>query len=294
MSRALLHTPIRRAHVIAPFAQGRCCSPATGCPLSRAPRRPGCVHCQPGPGSVSVLDELTITDRHLQAYCGVNRFVVPWAPSGEPPNKDMDWLVPAARFPLAEYCANPDCQRLTYRSLADANEGRCGACATPGAQRGRWPTFQVPVVLACQAGHLTDVPWSEWLQTGRSCCVRPDLRYRSGATADRPGLRCGTCKRTATFGPDTTFPCTGQRPWLPHTDPEPCTLTARPIERTSTTAYYPWQLSSLTIPIAGSRQPAAHPRLDRQCRATRVARAATPCSAQGDGGGRGADRHQDR
>jgi hypothetical protein len=205
---------------------------------------------------VSVLDELTITDRHLQAYCGVDRFIVPWAPSTDHPNKDTDWLVPAARFPLAEYCANPDCQRLTYRSLADANEGRCNACAAPGTQRGRWPTFQVPVVLACQAGHLSDVPWVEWLhkRPGASCS-RPDPRYRLGVTADRPSLRCGTCKRTATFGPDTTFPCPGQRPWLPHTDPEPCTVPARPIERTSTTAYYPWQLSSLTIPIAGADNP---------------------------------------
>ena len=257
MSRALLHTPIRRAHLIAPFGPGALlltrnrvsaitCAPATW--MRSLPSR--------APGSVSVLDELTITDRHLQAYCGVNRFIVPWTPSSDDPNKDVDWLVPAARFPLAEYCANPDCQRLIYRPLADANEGRCTACARPGAQRGRWPTFQVPVVLACQAGHLTDVPWPEWLHRfpGASC-DRQDVRYRPGAAADRPSLRCGSCKRTATFGPDTTFPCTGQRPWLPHADPEPCILMARPVERTSTTAYYPCQLSSLTIPVAGADNP---------------------------------------
>ncbi len=254
MTQAMLYTPVRRAHVIAPFGPGALlltrnrvsavtCAPATW--MRSLPSR--------GPGSVSMLDELTITDRHLQAYCGVNRFVTPWAPAGESPSKEIDWLLPAARFPLAEYCANPDCQRLSYRSPADANEGRCGACATPGAQRGRWPTFQVPVVLACQVGHLMDAPWSDWLHNRPgAACVRPDMRYRSGATADRPVLRCGSCKRVATFNPDTTFHCTGQRPWLPHAGAEPCTLTARPIERTSTTAYYPSQLSSLTIPIAGA------------------------------------------
>jgi hypothetical protein len=257
VSRALLHTPIRRAHLIAPFGPGA---------LLLTRNRVSAITCAPAtwmrslpiraPGSVPVLDELTITDRHLQAYLGVDRFIVPWAPSSDDPNKDVDWLVPAARFPLAEYCANPDCQRLTHRSLADANEGRCNACASSGTQRGRWPTFQVPVVLACQAGHLADVPWPEWLHRWPGVsCDRPDVRYRPGTTADRPSLRCGSCKRTATFGPDTTFPCPGQRPWLPHADPEPCTLMARPVERTSTAAYYPCQLSSLTIPVAGADNP---------------------------------------
>ena len=257
MTRALLHTPLRRAHVIAPFGPGA---------LLLTRNRVSAITCAPaawmrslpsrGPGSVSMLDELTITDRHLQAYCGVDRFIMPWATPVNHPNKEVDWLLPAARFPLAEYCANPDCQRLIYRSPADANEGRCDACATPGTRRGRWPTFQVPVVLACQAGHLTDLPWSQWLHSRSGAdCTRPDIRYRPRATADRPSLRCGSCKRTATFGPDTTFRCTGQRPWLPHADAEPCTLMARPIERTSTTAYYPWQVSSLTIPIAGADNP---------------------------------------
>lgn len=74
MTGSLFVTPVRRAHVVAPFGPGALlltrnrisavmCAPATW--LRSLPSRP--------PGSVPVLDELTITDRHLQAATGVER-----------------------------------------------------------------------------------------------------------------------------------------------------------------------------------------------------------------------------
>lgn len=138
-TRSLFVTPLRRAHVIAPFGRGSLlltrnrisavvCGLATR--LRSLPSRP--------PGSVLVLDELTISDRHLQTATGVERFVMPWA-AGDNPSRDHDWLLPAVRFPLSEACSNPGCQRLTRRNAADANEGRCDACSSPNARRGRWP-----------------------------------------------------------------------------------------------------------------------------------------------------------
>lgn len=255
MSRQLLYTPVRRAHAVAPFGPGALvltrnrvsavvCGPVTA--LRALPQRPD--------GSVSVLDEQTISDRHLEAACGVRRFVTAWAASDDP-HPDRDWFLPAARFPLAEHCANPACQRMVTRIIGDANEGRCEGCAPPGG-RGRWPTFQVPLALACPAGHLADVPWEQWLhaQPGLDC-ARPDVRYRTGSVADRPSLRCQGCKRSVQFAPDTDFACPGERPQLPHAGPERCEERARPIERTSTAMYYPTQMSSLTIPVAGATNP---------------------------------------
>lgn len=257
MTSSLFVTPVRRAHLIAPFGPGALlltrnrvsavvCAPATW--LRSLPTRP--------PGSVPVLDELTITDRHLLAATGVERFVMPWA-AGDNPSRNSDWLVPAARFPLAEACSNPDCQRLTWRDASDANEGRCNACTSRTARRGRWPTFQVALVLACPAGHLDDIDWVGWLhkQDGRQCS-EPDLRYRVSPAADRPLLTCNGCGRRAQFDPDVDFPCTGTRPWLPYIGAEACAKRARPIERSSATVYYGWQLSSLTIPVAGADNPA--------------------------------------
>jgi hypothetical protein len=257
VSRALFVTPLRRAHAIAPFGPGALmltrnrvsavvCAPATW--LRSLPTRP--------PGSVSVLDELTITDRHLSAATGVDRFIMPWA-SGDDPAKETDWLVPGARFPLTEACSNPECQRLVCRDPADANEGRCDACANRTAKRGKWPTFQTALVLACPAGHLDDVDWSGWLhELPGSACESPDVRYRVGAAADRPLLLCSACGRRETFDADIDLPCAGGRPWLPHAGSEPCPQRARPLERTSAAAYYAWQLSSLTIPVAGADNPA--------------------------------------
>ncbi|MEV3938611.1 DUF1998 domain-containing protein [Glycomyces sp. NPDC049804] len=257
MSRPLFITPVRRAHLIAPFGPGSLLlthnrvsavvsAPATW--LRSLPSR--------APGSVPVLDELTITDRHLQAASGVERFVTPW-PAGDNPSHDTDWLVPAVRFPLAEACSNPDCQRLVRRDPADANEGRCNACSSPSSRRGRWPTFQAALIIACAEGHLDDMDWAGWLhnQDGPACS-KPDVRYQVSGAADRPVLTCKGCGRKEQFDPAIDFPCTGARPWLPHAGTEDCTRRARPVERTSTTVYYASQLSSLTIPVAGADNPA--------------------------------------
>lgn len=85
MSRTLFVTSVRRAHLIAAFGPGSVlltrnrvsavvCAPATR--LRSLPSGP--------PGSVPILDQLTITDRHLQAATGVERFVTPWAAGDNP------------------------------------------------------------------------------------------------------------------------------------------------------------------------------------------------------------------
>jgi hypothetical protein len=166
-------------------------------------------------------------------------------------------MVPAARFPLAEACANPECQRFVVRDQADPNEGKCDRCSSPSAKRGRWPTFQTAVVLACPQGHLADVPWDLWLH-GRpgGGCTRSELKYSASNYADRPKVSCRGCGRSENFDPTETFPCTGARPWLPGAGPEPCTEKSRPLERTSAATYYAFAPSSLTIPVAGADNPA--------------------------------------
>lgn len=203
-----------------------------------------------------MLDELTITDRHLLAACEVNRFVMPWA-AGSDPHRDVDWMVPAVRFPLAEYCANPNCQRMVTRDQADPNEGRCAACAPAPDSKRRWPTYQVSLVLACPDGHLAEVDWGRWLhQQPGGECSNPAVRYRAGASADRPTLYCQACRRNTNFDPEIDFPCSGAQPWLPGAGPVECGRRARPLERTSVSAYYAQQMSGLTIPVAGADDPA--------------------------------------
>lgn len=251
MVKSMFVAPVRRGHIIAPVGPGaltllpnRVSVIVTG-PVTwmRAqPERPA--------GSISMLDELSITDRHLQAATSVSRFVQP-PQVGSPPVRDRDWLLPGARFPLMDACVNPKCQRLVERDNADPNEGRCTACA---AGKRRWPTFQVATVLACQDGHLADVDWVGWLHDGNPCTT-PQVRYSVGASPARPRLECETCDVKRAFDPDVDFPCPGTRPWLPGTPPQDCQLRARPLERASTTMYYPQQMSALTLPVAGATNP---------------------------------------
>ena len=248
MVRTMLVATIRRAHLISPSGPGA---------LTLLPNRVSVIVTAPAAwmrsrpdrpaGSVSVLDELSITDRHLQTATLVNRFVQP--PAAEnPPVRDRDWVLPAARFPLMDACANPQCQRLIKRDNTDSNEGRCAYCASG---RRRWPTFQVATVLACQDGHLSDVDWVGVLHDGEPCGA-PQVRYSVGASPARPRLKCETCHRELTFDPEQDFPCPGERPWLPGAGAQDCQLRARPIERSSTTMYYAQQMSALTLPVAGA------------------------------------------
>lgn len=240
---------VRRGHLITPSGPGA---------LTLLPNRVSIIVTGPktwmrtrpaqDPGAVSILDRLSIADRHLQVATGVNRFVQP--PPADSPPKDADWVLPGARFPLMEACMNRDCRRMVERDPIDPNQGRCDLC---GGKR-KWPTYQVATVLACPDGHLGDVDWAGWLHEG-NLCEAPVLKYAVTSSPARPRLECETCHRQAVFDPDVDFPCPGARPWLPGTDPEQCQSRARPLERSSTTMYYAQQESSLTIPVAGTTNP---------------------------------------
>lgn len=249
MVRARFVAQVRRGHLITPSGPGA---------LTLLPNRVSIIVTGPAtwmrtrptqdPGAVSLLDQLSIADRHLQVATGVNRFVQP--PSADSPPRDSDWVLPGARFPLMEACQNRDCRRLVERDVADPNEGRCSVCTT----KRKWPTYQVASVLACPDGHLADIDWSGWLHDGAEC-VSPVLKYAVTSSPARPRVECETCHKQSTFDPDVDFPCPGARPWLPGAGAESCTLRARPLERSSTTMYYAQQESALTIPVSGTTNP---------------------------------------
>lgn len=249
MVRARFVAKVRRGHLITPSGPGA---------LTLLPNRVSIIVTGPAtwmrtvpvpdPGAVSIVDQLSITDRHLQVATGVKRFVQP--PAADDPPKDSDWVLPGARFPLMEACMNRDCRRMVQRDIADANEGRCTACGTTR----KWATYQVALVLACPDGHLADIDWAGWLH-GDDECATPVPRYSVTSSPDRPRVECDTCHKQAVFDPAVNFPCPGTRPWLPGVGAEPCRRRARPLERSSTTMYYAQQESALTIPVAGTSDP---------------------------------------
>lgn len=252
-----MFTPVRRAHLISPFGPGALqlsqngvCAVVCGPPVWLES-----LKSVEGNAAFTLFENQTIRDSHMEQPLGVDRLIAPW-PLGDDPGQRSDWFVPAARFPLYEYCVNHACRALTRKDPGDHNIGRCGRCTT-GSRR-KWQTVQVPIVLACSEGHLADVPWSRWLHgvDGPDCAFPDDLQFRPGSLPDQPMVNCQSCQRRRTLNRDDTFLCGGERPWLPGLPVEQCGRNARVLERTSTAIYYPTTVSSLAVPPLGVDNPA--------------------------------------
>jgi hypothetical protein len=138
---------------------------------------------------------------------------------------------------------------------SDRGEWKVGRCPYCQTRRGKSPpTTQVPVVLACQDGHLADVPWLDWVHEGRMCAT-PQLRYRQTASPRRPTVECRACGASRSLDDGQSFACGGERPWLPGLPPELCGRPAMLVERSSTSIYYADTASSLAIPPLGGIRP---------------------------------------
>ena len=251
-----MFTPTRRAHLISSFGPGALqlsqngvCGIICGPPvwLESLKSMEG--------ATPTLFENQTILDSHMEHPLGVGRLIAPW-PLGDDPRPRSDWFVPAARFPLYEYCVNHACRALTRRDPGDHEIGRCVKCAS--GKRRKWQTVQVPVVLACSEGHLADIPWSRWIhETGGPNCSYPDdLQFQPGSLSDQPLIVCKSCQRRRVLGREDRFSCGGERPWLPNLSPEQCGRSAHVLERTSTSVYYPTTVSSLAVPPPGVDNPA--------------------------------------
>lgn len=251
MVSRLVYTPVRHSHLITTFGPGALSVTENGVTvLTCGPRTWLRSYRLERPTLTETIEDLMIRDSHMESRLGVSRIVAAW-PLSEDPGVKTDWLVPAVRFPLAEFCRNTDCRRMHWSSQGEWKVGHCSVCTT---RRGKSPpTTQVPVVLACLDGHMSDVPWISWVHVGFEC-MQPVLRYRQSASPRRPTVDCLTCGRSRTMDDEEAFACTGARPWLPGYPPEECGRNAQLVERSSTNIYFADTTSSLAIPpVAGIR-----------------------------------------
>ena len=252
MVNRLIYTSVRHSHVITTFGPGALSVTENGVTvLTCGPRMWLRSYQMERPLLAETIEDLTIRESHMERHLGVPRIVAPWSLS-EDPSPKTDWLIPAVRFPLAEFCRNSTCRRMHTSDRGEWKVGRCPFCKTRGGKSP--PTTQVPIVLACQDGHLADVPWVDWVHEGPMCAT-PQLRYRQTASPRRPTVECLTCGASRSLDDSHSFKCGGERPWLPGLSPDQCDRHAMLVERSSTSIYYADTASSLTIPPFGGIRP---------------------------------------
>ncbi len=118
----------------------------------------------------------------------------------------------------------------------------------------------VPVrfLLACNKGHLSDIPWVDYVHDG-SPCPSPRLFMREfGVTGDAAGIHvkcesCGKGKRLGLlFTQRNPFPCPGLHPHLRWKDPSGCDADVKVVNLGASNLWFAQSMSVLSIPDAQS------------------------------------------
>lgn len=200
----------------------------------------------------SLLPRLQALDPNL-TLAAEGYFRVP--PEGDAREPSRLVGVRALEFPRWFVCQG--CRRLARAH--DQFEPRSRATGTRyvhQCERNR-SSHAVPVrfVAACEAGHLTDFPWSAFAHEAGEVCERPELYLEEGATGDvaRIIVRCANCGKRRPLSQATVlpFPCSGDRPWLGgRAANDACHLRLKMLVRTASNAYFAQVVSALRLPEA--------------------------------------------
>lgn len=189
--------------------------------------------------------------------------------SGRPLRRDRAFVLPPAadereatslvgirayEFPRWFVCQNPRCETLARADGMQPGPHKkyLHDCRTGDGKPS--PCVPVRFVVACERGHLDDVPWIAFVHGGGRCPAAPALRLREGATGDFQELMvecaCGARRRLYEAYQSTNLPpCSGQRPWLgPEGRVAECKRQLRILVRSASNTYFAQVESALTLP----------------------------------------------
>lgn len=219
----------------------------------------------------------TVYDDRLAHRLGIQYFRSP--PPGPDNSKGGNYL-PFVRFPLWHFC--PRCRALSKTVWNETSPPRCSSSLgsrfqpKPGQksflpcselpEKRRWRMVPVRFIVACDAGHIDDFPWIEWVHTRpgqllneANICASPALRLNYTGKAGLLGLlvSCENCDVKArsmmgSAGPDSLqgLHCSGNRPWLGPRGKQDCSSSSSPrmLQRGATNLYFSKLASSILIP----------------------------------------------
>lgn len=253
--------PVRRSQLVTPFGVGAMIVVQGGIGLLTA----GLDHWyKREDGTADVREEEYIIEEwRLQRLLHVGHFRLPpdyrepWRYDSSTPNIGL--TVPFFRFPRWHFC--PWCDRLDERPLSERGRPKCPECNRD--------LYQVPFVSMCEAGHLQDFPWREWVHRQRFPTCKGVLRLKATGSATLSGQKvsCDECKKERNLSQITTaypdgstylsksltddnndFYCPGHLTWLGEGVQEECTAHLRGSLRSAANVYFAHINSSIYLP----------------------------------------------
>jgi hypothetical protein len=204
-----------------------------------------------------ILHPQVIREERLQKKLNVKGFRLP--PVRDPQSeRDNERSLVAVRFPQWLQC--PQCDLIAPEDQWADRPGDparwCAHCTRNAPGQDRVTVVPVRFVMACEAGHLDEFPWHQWLQHAEGCKGRRGFLRLSSEAAGLAGiiLSCPACGERRSLdgifskGTWERFPnCRGRRPWLAGPD-QVCPHKARAVQRGASNMYFPLTESALSIP----------------------------------------------
>lgn len=166
--------------------------------------------------------------------------------------------LPVWRFPLAMFCER--CHHVVRWRTSYEISGEEPQCQENGCM-GKLVAMRF--VLACEKGHLEDVPWDRWAHSGHNanphCLATDQLSFEVDNSTGTAGLaslvvRCKICGSSRSLeeisgkAASKVFGhCGGKHPWI-HTR-EKCKAKPVVLQRGATNLHFPKTISALDVPI---------------------------------------------
>jgi Domain of unknown function (DUF1998) len=280
-------SPVRRAQLIAPFGVGSMLVAKGGDALLCG----SLDHWfQQGTRAQPIEeDEFKVREWRLEPLLGVSHFRLPpdfrtKAPWSQE-SRNTYVTVPFFRFPQWHVC--PKCHLLRKYPLNLSVSVPCPECSQrTGTKPPRM--VQVSFVAVCDAGHLDDFPWREWVHRSAHPACDCDIRLRAtgGATLAAQKIRCdcgkaerslaGVTNATMRDGEESTvlseelddtaerFLCGGKMPWTGGEHAAGCGRPLRAALRSASNVYYADVRSAIYLPRSLPSVPNALAELLRQ------------------------------
>lgn len=174
--------------------------------------------------------------------------------------------VPAVRFPRWLFC--PRCRTMVFWKTEFEQDGEIARCKRAKCRSA--PLVPMRFVALCPDGHMTDVPWLEWVhshakQPSQKQCHSKNLALLTNKDAP-PGLAalsvyCRECKarrslegltRTDSLkalpGRHASVMCPGTQPWERADQGGECTHVLQVVQRGATNLHFPRTQTALDIP----------------------------------------------